>query len=190
VTTIHAEAGSPDHVIARWQGRDSIAQVGSYKHLSQEKRLETLKAALHSGRVKGPLATMYFSLKSDVRDVFLEGQLQAVHVTSLGLCVHNFNEGTCRYALNCVKECGDYLLDTANKNHIGNLVQLEIRTKLTLDQAKQELAKGEGDCSEQWVSDQEQTLAGTRSILQAAREAEGSTIQPFKGKRSKFRKLE
>jgi hypothetical protein len=190
VTTIHAESGTPDHILARWHGRRSVAEVGSYKHLTQEKRLETLKAALHAGRVKGPLATMYFNLKSDVRDEFLEGQLQAIHVTSLGLCVHDWNKGTCRYALNCVKECGDYLLDTANKDHISKLVQLEARTKLTLDQARQQCASGEGECSEQWVAHHEQTLAGTQSILQAAKEAKASIIQPFKGKKSKFRKLE
>jgi hypothetical protein len=36
------------------------------------------------------IAEMYFSLQEDVRDAFLEGQLQAVHVTPLGLLCSRF----------------------------------------------------------------------------------------------------
>jgi hypothetical protein len=37
---------------------------------------------------------MYFNLHDDVREAFLYGQLQAVHVTPLGLCVHDFIENS------------------------------------------------------------------------------------------------
>jgi hypothetical protein len=105
VTTKAAQAGVPDHVIARWQGREQVGDLDAYKHLTPGERLETLKAALKSGRVKGQIAEMYFSLKENVRDVFLENQLQAVHVTPLGLCVHDFKVMPCPKFLNCVKDC-------------------------------------------------------------------------------------
>jgi hypothetical protein len=79
----------PDHIIARWQGREHIEDLGAYNHLTPAERLETLKAAVKHGRIKGQVADMYFNLKENVRDIFLEGQLQAVHVTPLGLCVHD-----------------------------------------------------------------------------------------------------
>lgn len=189
VTTIHAEAGTPDYVIARWQGRRQVAEVETYKHLTQEKRLETLRNAIEGGRVTGPLAKMYFSLRSDARGAFLEGQLQAVHFTPLGLCVHNFNESPCKYCLNCVKSCGDYLLDTSNKKHIKNLVQLKTNTELALDQAKQQCAKGEQDYSAQWVADIEETRAGVDVILRFAANAPNSIVQPFKGASSRRRRL-
>jgi len=82
-------------------GREQVGDLEAYKHLTPGERLETLKAALKNGRVKGQIAEMYFSLKEDVRDVFLENQLQAVHVTPLGLCVHDFKVTPCPKFLNC-----------------------------------------------------------------------------------------
>jgi hypothetical protein len=67
-----------------------VGDLEAYKHLTTSERLGALKAALKAGRMRGQIADMYFSLKEDVRDLFLEGQLQAVHVTPLGLCVHDF----------------------------------------------------------------------------------------------------
>ena len=123
VTTKAAIAGVPDEVIARWQGREHIGDLEAYKHLTPAERVATLKTALESGRTRGRVADMYFNLQDDVRDVFLEGQLQAVHVTPLGLCVHDFKVSPCPKLLNCVKDCDDYLFDTANAAHRQNLVQ-------------------------------------------------------------------
>ena len=129
VTTKAAVAGVPDEVIARWQGREHIGDLEAYKHLTPSERVATLRAALESGRTKGRVAEMYFNLHDDVRDAFLDGQLQAVHVTPLGLCVHDFKVSPCPKMLNCVKDCDDYLFDTANDVHRQNLVQLRARTK-------------------------------------------------------------
>jgi hypothetical protein len=189
VTTKAAQAGVPDHIIARWQGREHIEDLGAYKHLTPAERLQTLKAALKDGRMKGQVAEMYFNLKEDVRDIFLEGQLQAVHVTPLGLCVHYFKVTPCPKFLNCVKDCEDYMLDTANKGHINNLVQLQTRTELILDQARQQRAKGEEDLSENWIAETEATLSGVQRILDAASITASGTVQPFKGERSKFERF-
>lgn len=188
-TTKAAQAGVPDYVINRWQGREHLSDLDAYKHLSTAERLGTLKKALVGGHVKGQIAEMYFSLKDDVRDVFLEGQLQAVHVTPLGLCVHDFKVAPCPKFLNCVKNCEDYLLDTNNKAHMGNLVQLQVRTQLTLDQALQQHAKEEHDLSENWIAEAESTLNGVRRILEAASGVSAGKIQPFKGNRSKFERV-
>ncbi|MGA1981112.1 MAG: hypothetical protein ABSG84_01455 [Acidobacteriaceae bacterium] len=189
VTTKAAQAGVPDHVIARWQGREHMGDLDAYRHLTPAERLETLKAALQHGRVKGQIAEMYFSLREDVRDVFLEGQFQAVHVTPLGLCVHDFKVTPCPKFLNCVKDCEDYVLDTANQTHISNLVQLQSRTEIILDQARQQQAKGEQDLSENWIAEAEATLTGVQHILNAASAVAAGRVQPFKGKRSKFQRI-
>jgi hypothetical protein len=190
VTTKAAQAGVPDHVIARWQSREQVGDLDAYKHLTPGERLETLKAALKSGRVKGQIAEMYFNLKENVRDVFLENQLQAVHVTPLGLCVHDFKVTPCPKFLNCVKECQDYVLDTANKGHINNLVQLHTRTELILDQARQQKSRGEEDLSENWIAEAEATLSGVKRILFAASTQPPGTARPFKDKASKFERAD
>jgi integrase len=190
VTTKAAQAGVPDHVIARWQGREHIGDLEAYKHLTPQERLETLKTALKSGRIRGQIAEMYFSLKEDVREVFLEGQLQAVHVTPFGLCVHDFKVTPCPKFLNCVKDCEDYVLDTANKKHINNLVQLQLRTQMTLDQALQQKAKREEDLSESWIDEARSTLKGVQRILEAAAVDQGTVLHPFKGGGSQFKAVE
>ena len=92
--------------------------------------------------------------------------------------------------LNCVKDCEDYVLDTANKKHINNLVQLQIRTQLTLDQGLQQQAKGEQDLSENWIAEAQATLNGVLRILEAASSESETALRPFKGKGSHFEVVE
>jgi hypothetical protein len=145
-----------------------------------------LKAALGSGRTKGRIADLYFDLRDDVRDAFLEGQLQAVHVTPLGLCVHDFKVSPCPKLLNCVKDCDDYLFDTANESHRQNLVQLRERTKLTLKQAEAQKARGGMDLSENWIADAKATLAGVEKVLAAVPGGEAAVVRPHARKGSRF----
>jgi hypothetical protein len=189
VTTKAAVAGVPDEVIARWQGREHIGDLEAYKHLTPAERVAMLKTALESGRTRGRVADMYFNLQDDVRDVFLEGQLQAVHVTPLGLCVHDFKVSPCPKLLNCVKDCDDYLFDTANAAHRQALVQLQQRTKLTLAQAEAQKSRDGGDLSENWIADAKATLAGVEGIL-ATEASEGTTVvRPHAGRASRFQSL-
>ncbi len=186
VTTKAAVAGIPDEVIARWQGREHIGDLEAYKHLTPAERVATLKTALESGRTRGRVADMYFNLQDDVRDVFLEGQLQAVHVTPLGLCIHDFKVAPCPKRLNCVKDCDDYLFDTANAAHRQNLVQLRERTKLTLEQAEAQKTRGGVDLSENWIADAKATLAGVDRILSAQPGGGAPVVRPHAGRASRF----
>ncbi len=186
VTTKAAACGVADEVIARWQGREHIGDLEAYKHLTPAERVATLKTALESGRTKGRIADLYFNLQDDVRDAFLEGQLQAVHVTPLGLCVHDFKVSPCPKLLNCVKDCDDYLFDTGNESHRQNLVQLRDRTKLTLEQAEAQKARGGIDLSENWIADAKATLVGVEKILAAVPSGEAAIVRPHAGKGSRF----
>ncbi len=57
--------------------------------------LDAIDTIIGPVRDERQIAEMYFSLREDVRNVFLEGQLQAVHVTPLGLWVHDFKLTPC-----------------------------------------------------------------------------------------------
>ncbi len=186
VTTKAAIAGVPDEVIARWQGREHTGDLEAYKHLTPGERIATLRAALESGRTKGRVAEMYFNLHDDVRDAFLEGQLQAVHVTPLGLCVHDFKVSPCPKMLNCVKDCDDYLFDTTSDVHRRNLVQLRVRTQQVLQHAEAQKSRNGGDLSENWIAAAKATLTGVERIL-SAQPAQGTTVvRPHSGMRSRF----
>jgi len=189
VTTKAAVAGVPDEVIARWQGREHLGDLEAYKHLTPSERINTLKSALQSGRTKGAVADIYFNLHDDVREAFLEAQLQAVHVTPLGLCVHDFKVSPCPKMLNCVKDCDDYLFDTANAAHRQNLVQLQQSTKLTLENAEAQRFRGEADLSEHWIADAKATLAGVDRILSTVPNHGETLVRPHAGKGSRFKAL-
>jgi len=189
VTTKAAVAGVPDEVIARWQGREHLRDLEAYKHLTPSERINTLKIALQSGRMRGAVAGIYFNLHEDVRDAFLDAQLQAVHVTPLGLCVHDFKVSPCPKMLNCVKDCDDYLFDTANTTHRQNLVQLQERTKLTLEHAVAQNSRGEVDLSENWIDDAKATLAGVDRILSTLPNRGATLVRPHIGKGSRFKPL-
>jgi hypothetical protein len=129
-------------------------------------------------------------LVEDVRDVFLEDQLQAVHVTAFGLCVHDFKISPCPKALNCVKFCRDFLHDTADAGQRQQLIQLEARVGLVLDQAQRQHALGENDLAESWVAEAEETRAGIRAILATAPDPGATLVQPFSDRPSRFQPLE
>jgi hypothetical protein len=133
---------------------------------------------------------MYFSLVEDVRDVFLEDQLQAVYVTAFGLCVHDFKVSPCPKALNCVKFCRDFLHDTAAADQRQQLIQLEARVDLVLDQAQRQYALGADDLAESWVTEAEETRPGIHAILAAAPEPGTTLVQPFSDRPSRFEPLE
>jgi hypothetical protein len=82
------------------------------------------------------------------------------------------------------------VLDTANKGHINNLVQLHTRTELILDQARQQKSRGEEDLSENWIAEAEATLSGVQRILFAASTQPPGTVRPFKDKASKFERAD
>jgi hypothetical protein len=187
VTTQAAAVGVDDATLARWQNREHVGDLKAYKHLTPDQRLATLKAALKRGQLRGTLADMYFAIEDDLRDVFLENQLQAVHVTAFGLCVHDFKVAPCPMALNCVKHCRDYLHDTGDSSQRGALIQLEERVTLALDQAERQQALDEADLCINWVAELRDTRDGVRAILDAGGAAAGQVVRPFADRASRFK---
>lgn len=132
VTSKASGAGIADTYLVRWQRRAHEGDLLAYKHLTSEERLRRLREHVRSGRLKGDITAMYFSLASDERDIFLETTVQAIHVTHLGFCVHDFNASPCPGAMNCVKRCGSYLFDASDALQRQRLVDLQHRNERAL----------------------------------------------------------
>src|SRR5437773_2346769 len=77
--------------------------------LTVMQRLRWVKDGIREGKLAGPQSSFYFGLPHAQRDSYLDGEIQAVHVTPLGLCLHDFAVTPCPYHLNCVRGCSDYL---------------------------------------------------------------------------------
>ena len=76
--------------------------------------------------------------------LFLEAEIQAVHLTAFGLCLHDFAATPCQYHLNCVRGCPDYLRTKGNSS--DHLVQIQLATKRALIGAM-----ARGDVAQAWV---------------------------------------
>lgn len=191
LTTKAALSGIEDAVIMRWQNREHAGDLSAYKLLTTEERLRMLRAALQSGKLQGEVAQQYFSIIDPVeREAWLSTRAMAVHVSPFGLCVHDFAVTPCKYALNCLRGCSDYLRDTSCEAQTTNLVQLRRRSVMALSMAETRAAEGRDDLAEAWVEDARETVRGIDLVLEA-QPAEGeSLIRPFSGNPSRFVPME
>ena len=190
VTSKASGAGIADAHLARWQRRAHEGDLEAYKHLTSEERLRRLREHVKSGRLKGDIATMYFALAPDERDIFLETVVQAIHMTHLGFCVHDFNTSPCPSAMNCVKRCGSYLFDTGDEIQRKRLIGLQIRNSRALDDAEAAQAAGNGLMVEEWVRELKATDEGLRIILDAEPNGDSTVVAPFADSPSKFQGVE
>lgn len=186
VTTQAAKRSVPDHIIARWQGREHLGDLSAYKLLTQEERIALVKHAVQAGRASGAIADFYFALKEDLRDVWLDDILVAAHVTPLGVCIHDFTISPCPKALNCVRNCKDYLHDTGDPAQRRELILLQRRTDEAVEQVERQRALGQNDLSPDWLRDLKETQDGVNRILEVAAKSDGGVVRPFQGGVSRF----
>lgn len=183
------KGGLPVDLQTRWMGREHSQDTEAYRHATVVERLEWVKAGIQEGRLAGPKAIMYFELPKAKRDRYLDGEVQAVHFTALGLCLHDFAVTPCPYHLNCVRGCADYLRVRGSETERRHLVQIQESTERALASAKARAAGPDGRIAEPWIRHCEETLEGVRAALAVDDEAEsakGALTRPFPDRRSKF----
>lgn len=185
--TIGLTGGATHLDIARWQGREHFGDIASYDKRSMAERVEAVKDLVMTGRLKGQVAQAYFRLAEDVRDEWLADQVQAMHVTPLGLCVHDFSATPCPKALNCVNDCEHYLFDPKDDGQRTQLVQLQRRTKDVLDRTRPLVEAGQ--VAPSWVEYHERTLTNVNHILDTADRAPEGMLRPFPNGTNRFAPL-
>lgn len=186
------KGGLPVDLQTRWMGRQNPQDTQAYRHATVEERLQWLKNGIRDGEICGTIANVYFALPEEERDVFLEGQIQAVHFTPLGLCIHDFAIDPCPYHLNCARRCPEYLRTKGNQQERTNLIQVQRRTKQALEIAQAQVSAGNGEIAQAWIEHHEETLAGVEAALAIDDDKEvrdGTMIQPFQGHPSRFQPL-
>jgi hypothetical protein len=180
-------AGATVLDMARWQGREHIGDLRSYDYRSMAEKVELVKDAMMTGRLRGQIAQFYVTLADDVRDVWLDGQLPSVHVTPLGICVHDYSGAPCPRFLNCLtgEGCEWYLHDTSDAAQVQTLVQLKRRTETTLECAQRDIDAGR--VATAWVAEQRTTLRNLNRILTQSAPETGGLVRPFKNGADRFR---
>jgi len=176
------KGGLPVDLQTRWLGRENPRDTEAYRHATVDERLVWVKEGIRNGQLSGAKADAFLELPRSDRDMFLEAEIQAVHVTAFGLCLHDFAVTPCLYHLNCVRGCPDYLRTKGNSRERDHLVQIQLATERALVGAK-----ARGDVAQAWVDHYEQTLTGIRQALAVdgdSTSADGALVRPFpKGKR-------
>ena len=173
------KGGLPVDLQTRWLGRENPRDTEAYRHATVDERLAWVKEGIRNGQLSGTKADAFFELPRSKRDVFLEAEIQAVHVTAFGLCLHDFAVTPCQYHLNCVRGCPDYLRTKGSSSERDHLVQIQLATERALAGAKDR-----GDVAQAWVNHYEQTLVGIRRALAVDEDSaspDGALVRPFAG---------
>ncbi|MGI8467809.1 MAG: hypothetical protein ACR2N3_05085 [Pyrinomonadaceae bacterium] len=166
INTIANKGGLPMELLSRWMGRDNLKDTQAYIHLTQEEKIEWVKKGIRDDITKEVLNEVYFSLPDEERDIFLDGQIQAVHFTHLGVCTHDFAVSPCEYHLNCVRGCPDYL---RNKDEIAErqqLIQIKGLTKTAMKSSEIAEKDGNGSLAPAWIKQHEETISGINKALE------------------------
>jgi hypothetical protein len=175
------KGGLPVDLQTRWLGRENPRDTEAYRHATIDERLAWVKEGIRSGQLDGTKADAYLELPRSKRDVFLDAEIQAVHVTAFGLCLHDFAVTPCPYHLNCVRGCPDYLRTKGSSSERHHLVQIQLATEKALAGAK-----ARGIIARAWITHYEETLDGVRKALAVDQDpgvADGGLVTPFAGGR-------
>jgi hypothetical protein len=154
------KGGLPVELQTRWLGRDHPRDTEAYRHATVDERIEWVKEGIRAGAMSGVKAEAYFDLPRARRERFLDTEIQAVHATAFGLCLHDFAVTPCPDHLNCVRGCPDYLRTKAKGRYIA----------------------------EAWIRHCEQTLEGIAQALavdDTDPAPDGSLVRPFSAPRRK-----
>ena len=186
------KGGLPVELQSRWMGREHSQDTEAYRHATVDERLEWVKAGIREGRLAGPKASMYFELPITTRERYLNGEVQAVHFTALGLCLHDFAITPCPYHLNCVRGCADYLRVKGSKTERHHLVRIKEATEQALRSATTVPAGPGGSVAEPWIRHCKETLTGVQMALAVDDDPtvpDAGIAQPFRGRSSRFERL-
>jgi integrase len=159
------KGGLPVEVLTRWMGRNDARDTQDYRHATVDERLAWLKENIREGTVAGFMADVYHALPTVERDEFLDGQIQAVHVTPLGVCIHDFAIEPCPYHLNCLRGCRHYLRTKGNEAERANLIRVQEITVLALAQAREQATSERPALADAWIRHHEDTLHGIAAAL-------------------------
>lgn len=158
------KGGLPVELQTSWLGRENARDTEAYRHATVSERLEWVKAGMREGTLSGAKTAVYLELPHGQREDFLEGEVQAVHFTAFGICLHDFAVTPCPFHLNCVRGCPDYLRTRGNQKERQHLIQIRAATEQALTAARLQTVRG-ADIAEPWIRHCEETLDGIAKAL-------------------------
>jgi hypothetical protein len=177
------KGGLPVETLTRWMGRENPRDTEAYRFETADEKCKRIQEGIRSGEIRGHLSELYFSLPKEERDVFMESQVESVHFTPMGICVHDYSLSPCDRHLNCVRgTCPDYLRTKGNQTERNNLIQIVRNTESSLKRAQAEAKANNGNLAPAWVKHHQATIEGAKAALAVDDDLEikdGAMIRPF-----------
>lgn len=165
LNTLAAKGGLSDLELALWMGRRDLTQNDAYKHGMVTERVEWVRQALTDGRLYGDIADIYKSINDPVeRETFLDAFVNVAHFTPFGICLHDFALEPCKYHLNCLKGCGEYMRTKGDEEEQRNIRALRVFTEGELKKAKLAMSAKEFGANN-WVDHNREILNGADHAL-------------------------
>ena len=133
LNTLADHGGLNELQLARWMGRKDLRQNEAYKHATVAQRVAMAKTLIKEGGLAGPIADVYEGLEPIDRELFLEAQVNTVHFTPFGLCLHDYSIEPCEYHLKCLEGCLEYLRTKGNQREREELQKLQAVLEKQID---------------------------------------------------------
>lgn len=182
LNTLADRGGLSDLELALWSGRRDASQNVAYKHGTVEQRVIWAREMLKDGKLYGDVADVYNGINDPVeKELFLETFVAVAHFTPYGVCVHDFAIDPCRFHLNCLSGCPEYLRTKGDAEERQQLVQLQRFTRKELEKAEEAMAEGEYGANN-WVDFNKRVLVNTETALAVDDDgttAEGEVVPVF-----------
>jgi len=184
--TLAKRGGLSEVELARWMGRNRIADNRAYDHRTQEERVEEARELLRSGQATGPLAEAYWSLPPVESEAFLNAQVGSALNTPYGMCVHDYGQGPCERHFSCAG-CGELLRRKGDPEERAALNEMLDRTRKSLEEARAEESDGAVG-SGNWVTRHERLEIDLITLLAVDENeqfADGESVQVWPDNPSK-----
>jgi hypothetical protein len=125
LNTLADQGGLTDIELARWMGRRDLSQNEAYKHGTVAQRVAWAQEMIREGRLHGPVAETYHSMRDPIeKEQFLKTFVDVAHFTPFGVCTHDFALEPCKYHLNCLSGCSEYLRTKGDQEERRHIIEV------------------------------------------------------------------
>lgn len=164
--------------IAKWSGRTDVSQNAVYDHVAADQILEQVREVIASQQMTTSSPTTALVYPPISIEDYAKLRAPAVHITDIGVCVHDFVMAPCSHHLQCIL-CEDLVCIKGIKNHKIGLKTLIEETSYQLEEALKEDKEGNIGAS-RWVEHNQQVLIRAQELynhLESGLIPEGAVIQ-------------
>jgi hypothetical protein len=164
LNTLANEGGLNDVELAWWFGRKNIGDNQAYDHRTATQMTEKARQMILSGKIMGPIADAAKQLSPVDAQEFIATQVNAVHHTPYGLCLHDFAQNPCDKHLNCLSGCKEFHRTKGNQTEREGLKTLKSQVTTALEHANKESGE-ETWGADNWVNHHKTILENIESAL-------------------------